>query len=160
MPKYKTRGFASLAMAGLLWINGAGIAHAQFTQNKDKIKIDLSTYPPEMRKAYGAFSVRCGECHGLDTSLKPSFSPAQWTIEVKRMHVRLSKSAHLHPAHRMYPPREVIWTTMRRTGKRPTRAMIRKCRPTEPTTVTPATPSPCFVRNFRNYALDIPSVKS
>jgi mono/diheme cytochrome c family protein len=87
---YKTRMFLSLAMAGLFWLSGAGVVHAQFTQNKDKIKIDLSTYPPEMRKAYGVFSVRCGECHGLDTSLKPSFASAQWTAEVKRMQAMAS----------------------------------------------------------------------
>lgn len=90
MPKYTTRSFTGLAMAGLLWLSGAGVAHAQFTQNKDKIKIDLSTYPPEMRKAYGVFSVRCGECHGLDTSLKPSFASAQWATEVKRMQAMAS----------------------------------------------------------------------
>jgi mono/diheme cytochrome c family protein len=90
MPKYKTRSLAGLAMAGLLWLSGAEVAHAQFTQNKDKIKIDLSTYPPEMRKAYGIFNVRCGECHGLDTSLKPSFAPAQWMTEVKRMQAMAS----------------------------------------------------------------------
>jgi mono/diheme cytochrome c family protein len=90
MPKCKTRIFAGLAMAWLLWLSDAAVVHAQFTQNKDKIRIDLSTYPPEMRKAYEVFNVRCGECHGLDTSLKPSFAPAQWTTEVKRMQAMAS----------------------------------------------------------------------
>jgi mono/diheme cytochrome c family protein len=90
MPKYTTILFAGLAMIGLLSFGGAGVAHAQFTQNKDNIRIDLSTYPPEMRNAYRVFSVKCGECHVLDTSLKPNFSPAQWTIEIKRMQAMAS----------------------------------------------------------------------
>jgi mono/diheme cytochrome c family protein len=90
MPTYKTKVFTGLVMTGLLCLGGAAVARAQFTQNSDKIRIDLSTYPPEMRHAYRVFSVKCGECHVLDTSLKPSFSPAQWTVEVKRMQAMAS----------------------------------------------------------------------
>jgi mono/diheme cytochrome c family protein len=69
----------------IVWLAGTSTAQGQFTQNRDKIKIDRTGFPPEIRKGYRTFYAKCNECHGLDTSLKPSLSPALWTSEVKRM---------------------------------------------------------------------------
>jgi mono/diheme cytochrome c family protein len=83
-----------LAVAGLLCLTGAPLAPAQFTQNREKIQVDTSGYPPEIRKSYNTFKTKCGECHTLDTSLKPSLSSAQWTAVVKQM--QAMASCHLN----------------------------------------------------------------
>lgn len=75
----------SLFSAGLLWFLGAGLAHGQFTQNIDKIRVDPSSFPPEIQTDYHLFRKKCSECHGLDTSLKLSLPPSGWTSEVERM---------------------------------------------------------------------------
>lgn len=69
---------------------GTGAARGQFTQNRDTIKINTASLPPEIHKGYRVFQARCNECHGLDASLKPSLSAAQWTSEVKRMQAMAS----------------------------------------------------------------------
>jgi len=69
---------------------GTGAAHGQFTQNRDTIKIDTAGLPPEIHKDFRVFQAKCNECHGLDTSLKPSLSAAQWASEVKRMQAMAS----------------------------------------------------------------------
>jgi len=79
------RLLSGLFFASIVGLAGIGTVQGQFTQNKDKIKIDASGYPSEIQKDYRVFRTKCNECHGLDTSLKPSLPPAQWTLEVKRM---------------------------------------------------------------------------
>lgn len=81
------------AMVALLCVTGVRSASAQFTQNREKIKIDTSTLPPEIHKSYNTFKTKCGECHTLDTSLKPSLSSTQWTEVVKQM--QAMASSHL-----------------------------------------------------------------
>lgn len=83
----------SFLMVGALWLAGARPAPAQFTQNRETVKIDTSSYPPDVRKSYNVFSVKCGECHTLDKSLKPSLPAAQWTNIVKQM--QAMASAHI-----------------------------------------------------------------
>jgi mono/diheme cytochrome c family protein len=75
----------ALLLAATAWLAGGGRVYGQFRQNTDTIKIDSSGYPTEIQKGYQLFRRKCNECHGLDTSLKPSMSPAQWAFEVKRM---------------------------------------------------------------------------
>ena len=82
------------SLAALLCVTGVRSAHAQFTQNREKIKIDTSTLPPEIHKSYNTFKTKCGECHTLDTSLKPSLSSTQWTVVVKQM--QAMASSHLN----------------------------------------------------------------
>ena len=68
-------------------------ARARFRGNSrkiDTIKIDTSGFPLEIQKGYRTFHAKCNECHGQDTSPKPSFSPALWTSEVKRMQAMAS----------------------------------------------------------------------
>jgi len=78
----------------LLCVTGVRSAHAQFTQNREKITIDTSDLPPEIHKSYNTFKTKCGECHTLDTSLKPSLSSTQWTEVVKQM--QAMASSHLN----------------------------------------------------------------
>jgi mono/diheme cytochrome c family protein len=82
------------SMVALLCVTGVRSASAQFTQNRETIKIDTSGLPPEIHKSYNTFKTKCGECHTLDTSLKPSFSSAQWTVVVKQM--QAMASSHLN----------------------------------------------------------------
>lgn len=83
-----------LSMVGLFWLTGARPARAQFTQHRETIQIDPSGFPPEIHKGYETFKSKCGECHTLDTSLKPSFPSAQWTAVVKQM--QAMASSHLN----------------------------------------------------------------
>jgi mono/diheme cytochrome c family protein len=74
----------------LLCLIGTQLVHAQFTQKRERIHVDPSDFPPEIHKGYGTFRTKCGQCHTLDTSLKPSFSSAQWTAVVKQMQAMAS----------------------------------------------------------------------
>lgn len=91
--------FIPTALLGLLLVAllcGTGVrsAHAQFTQNRERIKIDTSSFPLDIHKSYNTFKTKCGECHTLDTSLKPSLSAEQWTVVVKQMQAMVS--SHLN----------------------------------------------------------------
>lgn len=77
--------FLVAALAGMALLFGPGPLRGQFTQNRDTIKIDPSGFPSDIQKGYRLFRGKCNECHGLDTSLKPSMAPAQWASEVRRM---------------------------------------------------------------------------
>ena len=80
----------SISMVGLLWSISTRSAHAQFTQNRETVQINLANYPADLKKSYRVFAVKCGECHTLDRSLKPSLPSAQWTSVVKRMQAMAS----------------------------------------------------------------------
>ena len=80
----------STSMVGLLCGICARSARAQFTQNRETVRIDSAGYPADIKKDYGTFVVKCGECHTLDRSLKPSLPSAQWTSVVKRMQAMAS----------------------------------------------------------------------
>lgn len=72
-----------LSIAGFAFMPGT--AHAQFTQHHDTIQVDASGFPADVQNGYRLFKAKCGECHGLDLSLKTNFPPDRWTAEVKRM---------------------------------------------------------------------------
>jgi mono/diheme cytochrome c family protein len=74
-----------LFLAMLVWVAQTELAQGQFTQNRDTIKVDASRFPPDVQKDYRVFRNKCSECHGVDTSLKLTLSPAGWSSEVKRM---------------------------------------------------------------------------
>jgi mono/diheme cytochrome c family protein len=78
------------SMVGLLCLAGARPGSAQFTQNRETVRVDLSGYPPEIKKSYGVFAVKCGQCHTLDKSLIPSLPSAQWTTVVRGMQAMAS----------------------------------------------------------------------
>ena len=80
---------AGLFALGSVWIDGTR-AHGQFTQNRDTIRVDTSGYPTDVQRDYQTFKVKCNQCHGLDTSLKPSMSTDRWGAEVKRMQAMAS----------------------------------------------------------------------
>ena len=88
--QYFIRMLSGLFFVAIVWLASMGIVQAQFTQNRDTIKIDSSGFPANVQKGYRLFQTKCNECHGLDTSLKPSFAPAVWTAEVKRMQAMAS----------------------------------------------------------------------
>ena len=81
----KIRFTMSLSTLGFIWMNCAGPALGQFTQNRDTVKVDASGFPADVRKGFRLFKGKCNECHGLDVSLKTNMSPDRWTAEVKRM---------------------------------------------------------------------------
>ena len=81
---------SGLFIAVIAWFIVVGSVQAQFTQNRDTIKVDPSGYPAEIQKDYRLFRAKCNECHGLDQSLKSSLPSAQWTFEVKRMQAMAS----------------------------------------------------------------------
>lgn len=89
------------SMVALLCVTGVRSANAQFTQNRERIKIDTSTLPPEIHKSYNAFKTKCGECHTLDTSLKPSLASGQWTVVVKQMQAMASSHLNDEEAQRV-----------------------------------------------------------
>lgn len=86
--------FLGFSIVALLSVTGVQTATAQFTQNREKIKIETSSLPPEIHKSYNTFKSKCAECHTLDTSLKPSLSSEQWTVVVKQM--QAMASSHLN----------------------------------------------------------------
>ncbi len=84
--KYVLRTLWSVVLLGVLWSTSVHNAYGQFTQNKrDTIKVDPAGFPVDVHQGYRLFKGKCSECHGLDVSLKPSLSPSQWSLEVKRM---------------------------------------------------------------------------
>ncbi len=90
---YLMRLLYTLSVTGFVCLSGAGLAFGQFqpfTQNRDRIKIDTAGFPANIQKDYGIFRNKCGACHGLDTSLKPSLTPALWAFEVKKMQAMAS----------------------------------------------------------------------
>lgn len=83
-----------LSAAGLLWVVGTQTVRGQYTQNREPIHVDTSTYPPAMKRAYQLFSNRCGECHSVDLSLKTSFAPPEWASVIEQMQAR--PSSHIN----------------------------------------------------------------
>jgi len=84
----------STAMVGVLWAIVARPAQAQFTQNREK-RIDTSSYPAEIKKDYRVFVSRCGECHSLDLSYRPSTAPVEmqakaWKAIIEKMQGKAS----------------------------------------------------------------------
>lgn len=80
-----SRFLTIMAVASFSWLGGARDASAQFTQNRDTVKVDASGFPPGVLRGFRLFREKCNECHGLDVSLKTNMSPDRWTAEVKRM---------------------------------------------------------------------------
>ncbi len=84
------RLLSGLFLSAVAWFVSIGTVQGQFTQNRDTIKIDFAGFPADIQKDYRLFRTKCNECHGLDTSLKPSMAPTQWAKEVKRMQAMAS----------------------------------------------------------------------
>ncbi len=82
---HAVRALSALLLLLIVWLVGTGAVQAQFAQKRDTIKIDSSGFPADIKKGYRLFGTKCAECHGLDTSLRPTMSASQWPGEVKRM---------------------------------------------------------------------------
>jgi len=65
-------------------------AFAQFGSHYEEMKIDISSYPGDIRGDYKVFANKCSACHDLTYSLKQSRSPEGWTAEVRRMQAMAS----------------------------------------------------------------------
>lgn len=80
----------SLLIPGALIFIARHPAYSQFMQNRETVRVNTSGYPPDIKKDYRVFGTKCGECHTLDKSLKPSLPATQWATEVKRMQAMAS----------------------------------------------------------------------
>ena len=80
----------SLLIPGALIFIARHPAYSQFMQNRETVRVNTSGYPPDIKKDYRVFETKCGECHTLDKSLKPSLPAVQWATEVKRMQAMAS----------------------------------------------------------------------
>jgi mono/diheme cytochrome c family protein/nitrate/TMAO reductase-like tetraheme cytochrome c subunit len=87
--RLRRSGFAPLLVL-LTVVAGANGARGQGAPGRDTIRIDASAFPPDVQKGYRLFRTKCAACHGLDTSLQPSMSSGQWTLDVKRMQAMAS----------------------------------------------------------------------
>ncbi|MEO8049795.1 MAG: c-type cytochrome, partial [Acidobacteriota bacterium] len=93
---YVVRMFSGLLLTLIVCLPGTGTVQGQIAPNRDTIKIDPSGYPAEVQKGYRLFGVKCNECHGIETSLKPLKPASQWTSVVKRM--QAMASSHFNDA--------------------------------------------------------------
>ncbi len=54
-------------------------------QDKGPSKIDVSSYPPEMQKAYKLFADKCSKCHTIARPINTTMARPEWERYVKRM---------------------------------------------------------------------------
>ena len=90
------RMLSGLLLALIVCLAGMGTVQGQIAPNRDTIKIDPSGYPADVQKGYRLFGMKCNECHGIETSLKPLKPASQWTSVVKRM--QAMASSHFNDA--------------------------------------------------------------
>lgn len=76
----------------VLMITFAGLAlplaaqvNVTLPQDKGPDKIDVSSYPPEMQKAYKVFASKCSKCHTIARPINTTMTRAEWERYVKRM---------------------------------------------------------------------------
>lgn len=74
-----------LIIAGLSFLAGAQTSNVTLPQDKGPDKIDVSSYPAEMQKAYKTFSGKCNKCHTLARPVNTTMTRAEWERYVKRM---------------------------------------------------------------------------
>ncbi len=71
--------FAALALPLAAQVN------VTLPQDKGPDKIDVSSYPPEMQRAYKVFSSKCSKCHTIARPINTTMTRAEWERYVKRM---------------------------------------------------------------------------
>jgi hypothetical protein len=54
-------------------------------QDKGPDKIDVSKYPPEIRKTYPLFTDKCSQCHKINRGINTLMTRDEWERYVKRM---------------------------------------------------------------------------
>ena len=54
-------------------------------QDKGPDKINVSSYPAELQKAYKTFSGKCSKCHTIARPINTTMARAEWERYVKRM---------------------------------------------------------------------------
>jgi hypothetical protein len=74
---------SALACAALAY---GALACAGSAQTRHGDRVDVSTYPPEIRSAYRLFALRCSRCHTLARPLNAHITePQHWVRYVARM---------------------------------------------------------------------------
>ena len=73
-----------ITLAGLALPLAAQV-NVTLPQDKGPDKIDVSSYPPEMQKAYKVFSSKCSKCHTIARPINTTMTRAEWERYVKRM---------------------------------------------------------------------------
>ncbi len=78
-------------LAILMMMASAALLRAQLgnevvlPQDKGPNKIDVSSYTPEMQKAYKVFTSKCSKCHTIARPINTTMPRAEWERYVKRM---------------------------------------------------------------------------
>ena len=54
-------------------------------QDKGPDKLDVSSYPQEIRKAYPLFTDKCSQCHTIARGINTTMTRDEWERYVKRM---------------------------------------------------------------------------
>lgn len=73
---------AGLAAAAGVWAQTSNIV---LPQDKGPDKIDVSSYPPEIKKAYKTFAEKCSKCHTIARPINTTMTRPEWERYVKRM---------------------------------------------------------------------------
>lgn len=63
----------------------AQTSNVTLPQDKGPDKIDVSTYPPAMQKAYKLFTTKCSKCHTIARPINTMMTREEWERYVKRM---------------------------------------------------------------------------
>ena len=64
--------------------------------------IDVSSYPPEMKKSYDMYAVKCAKCHPLGRSVNARFSAQDWKRYMKKMIRRPNSGINEEQAANVY----------------------------------------------------------
>jgi hypothetical protein len=71
--------------------------------DKGPSKIDVSSYPPELQKAYQVFSKKCGLCHSVARVINSDYVlEGDWEADVHDMTVRAGKLITATDAQQIY----------------------------------------------------------
>lgn len=77
--------FALVAACFVLRPLAAQVSNVVLPQDKGPDKINVSSYPPAMQKAYKQFANKCSKCHTLARPINTSMTRTGWERYVKRM---------------------------------------------------------------------------
>ncbi len=71
--------------------------------DKGPAKIDVSSYPPEMQKAYQVFTKKCGACHTVARAINSDFVlEGEWEADVHDMAKKAGKLISADDAQQIY----------------------------------------------------------
>lgn len=82
---FKTISILFLIGGGTLLLPQGDKSNVTLPQDKGPDKIDVSSYPPEIQKAYKLFTGKCSKCHTIARPLNTTMTRDEWSRYVKRM---------------------------------------------------------------------------